>query len=210
MSRLLAGLIILCCSHFGLAGQPVEEIAAVVGATPILHSDLELARIVHLLEPTAEEELEAYHARLLDARIRIELQYRNLEESGTLFRLELDLNRAVQTLADRAGGEEVLHGRLGQVGLKMDDLEELALRVAAVQAYVEERLRARITVTLEDVEAAYQQLKAEIEASGETAPPLAAVRDQLHRLVVERKLNWEIERWLEQARERQPVTRFHR
>ena len=210
MSRLLVGLIILCLSHFSLAGEPLEEIAAVVGVTPILHSDLELARIVHLLEPSEDEGVETYHSRLLDARIRLELQYRNLEESGTLYRLDLDVDGTTRSLAARAGGEEALRDRLGQAGLTTDDVEELALRVAAVQAYVEERLRARITVTLEDVEAAYRQLKTEIEAAGETAPPLAVVRDQLHRLVVERKLNWEIERWIEQARERQPVTRFHR
>jgi hypothetical protein len=36
------------------------------------------------------------------------------------------------------------------------------------------------------------------------------VRDQLHQLIVERKLNLEIERWIEQARERLGVTRFVR
>lgn len=188
----------------------MEEIVAVVGQAPILRSDLELARVVGLLERDLDEDAEAFLSRLLDARIRLELQYRNLEESGTLFRLELDPEAALQSFIGHAGGEESLRACLDGAGLTWDDLHELGLRVAAVQAYVELHLRPRITVTVEEVEAAFQQLATELEASRDTPPPLVAVRDQLERLIVERKLNWEIERWLEQARDRQPVTRFQR
>ena len=40
--------------------------------------------------------------------------------------------------------------------------------------------------------------------------PLAAVRDRLFQILVERKLNDEIERWLARAMERQEVLRFSR
>jgi hypothetical protein len=39
---------------------------------------------------------------------------------------------------------------------------------------------------------------------------MATVRDQLYRLLVERKLNDEIEAWLVRARERQEILRFSR
>jgi len=41
-------------------------------------------------------------------------------------------------------------------------------------------------------------------------PPLEAVRDRLFQLLVERKLNDEIERWLARAIERQEILRFSR
>jgi hypothetical protein len=64
---------------------------------------------------------------------------------------------------------------------------------------------------MDEIEAAYQQLLVdEIAASDEPVPPLAAVREQLHLILVERKLNDEIERWLARARERQEVLRFSR
>ena len=64
---------------------------------------------------------------------------------------------------------------------------------------------------MEEIEAAYQELLVnEIAISDEPVPPLSAVRDDLHTLLVERKLNEEIESWLERAEEHQEVMRFGR
>jgi hypothetical protein len=96
-------------------------------------------------------------------------------------------------------------------GLSPADLDELALRMAAVDAFVQQRLRTRIAVSMEEIEAAYQRLLVDEIAAGDGAlPPLAEVREQLTTVVVERKLNEEIERWLERASARQEVTRFSR
>ena len=64
---------------------------------------------------------------------------------------------------------------------------------------------------MEEIDAAYQELLvAEIATTDEPPPPVAVVQDQLRALLVERKLNEEIERWLVRAGERQEVTRFSR
>lgn len=205
----------MAVSHFGFAVEPVpvtvEEVLAVVGTTPILASDVELAALVAILEPGPEEPAAAYRSRLLDARIRLEQQFRDLEESGLLFRLEVDAARARDALAGRGGGPDALAPRLAAAGLSWPDLEELALRVAAADAFVQQRLRARVSVSLEEIEAAYEELLvSEIAASGKQPPPLTAVRDRLAALLTERKLNLEIERWLARAAARQEVTRFSR
>jgi hypothetical protein len=187
----------------------VEEVLAVVGNTPILHSDIELAALVNLDPRDPIETPEAYRKRLLESRIRLEIQFRDLEESGVLFRLSIEASRARAALVARAGGEEVLDAELRQHGLIEPDIDELALRVAAVDAYVEQRLRPRVTVTIEEIETAYQELLVnEIAASDDEVPPLVTVRDRLHELLIERKLNEEIERWLERAAARQEVTRY--
>ena len=202
-------------SHFGSAAEPewetVEAVLAVVGSTPILLSDLELAAIVRLVDAEADESADAYRSRLLDARIRLEIEFRDIEDGGLLFRLELDPQRARQTLIERGGGTAQLDREFETKGLVDADLDELVLRVAAVDAFVQQRLRPRISVNMDEIEAAYQQLLVdEIATSDETVPPLAAVRDRLHQLLVERKINDEIERWLERAMERQEVLRFSR
>lgn len=207
-------LILMAVSHFAVAEQPsstvVEEVLAVVGNTPILYSDVTLAALVRLVEPTTEIE-GPYRSRLLDARIRLEVEYRDLEESGLLFRLDLEPQTARNTLITRGGGTEVLERELSASGLSWPDLEELALRIAAVDAYVEQRLRPRVSVSMEEIDAAYQELLvAEIATTDEPPPPVAVVQDQLRALLVERKLNEEIERWLVRAGERQEVTRFSR
>ncbi len=204
----------MAVSHFALADQPqvtvVEEVLAVVGNTPILYSDVTLAALVRLVERTPETEKDL-RSILLDARIRLEVEYRDLEESGLLFRLELEPQTARNTLIARGGGTERLERELLANGLSWPDLEELALRLAAVDAYVEQRLRPRVSVSMEEIDAAYQELLvAEIATTDEPPPPLTVVQDQLRALLVERKLNEEIERWLTRAGERQEVTRFSR
>jgi len=208
-------LILMAISHFGAAAEPqwetVEEVLAVVGSTPILLSDVELGTLVRLVDVESDEPEAAYRARLLGARIRLEIEFRDIEDGGLLFRLELDPQRARETLIQRGGGETRLFGEFEERGLQTADLDELVLRVAAVDAFVQQRLRPRISVNMEEIEAAYQQLLVdEIATSDEPVPPLATVREQLYQLLVERKLNDEIERWLERAMDRQEVLQFSR
>lgn len=189
----------------------MDEVVAAVGNTPILRSDLELARLVRLIERAADETESDYGSRLLEVRIRLELQFRDLESTGTLYRLDLDVEGSRSALIARADDPDSLERALAAHGLTLGDLDELAVRVAAVDAYVEQRLRPRVRVTSEDVKAAYQELTAATaQQPGAEPPPLEAVRDRLLRLLVERSLNEEIERWVESAAEQVEVTRFHR
>jgi len=215
MRRTVLAFILLTGSHFAIADEPrletVEEVLAVVGTTPILSSDVTLAALIRLVDPDPDEPTEAYRSRLLDARIRLEVEFRDIEDGGLLYRLELEPARARATLVARGGGNDVLGEALERQGLVWEDLGELALRGAAVDAYVDQRLRPRISVNMDEIEAAYQQLLVdEVATSDEPVPPMATVRDQLYRLLVERKLNDEIENWFARASDRQEILRFSR
>jgi hypothetical protein len=188
--------------------EPVEEVVAVVDRTPILKSDIDLAAILGLTgRPPATEDPD-YRSRLLDARIRLEVQFRDLESSGVLYRLDLDVTRVRNELVAGAGGEETVHGELASEGLSDVDIDELALRISAANAYADQRLRPRVTVSLQEIETAYRNLAVELETQGEVAPPLTSVHDRLHRVIAERKLNDEIERWIVRASEGREITRF--
>ncbi len=122
---------------------------------------------------------------------------------------EIDVGYQLQLMSAHAQGEEKLRKTLSEHGLEWEDVEALALRVAAVHSWVERHLRPRITVTVRDVEQAYQRVIVEPMRKAGTEPPsLAHVNEDLRRLVSEEKLNAEIERWLDQCRERHRVTRF--
>ncbi len=204
-------VILLILSHLSAPAETIDEVVAAVGNTPLLLSDLRLAELVRLVEPSDEESRTDYAGRLLDARINLELQFQDLEESGTLYRLDLDVGSTRETIIDRAGGEDVLEPLLQEYGLTLDDVDQLSLRTAAATAYIEQRLRHRVRVTIEEIQAAYHELVVrEVEATGQSAPPMEALQDQIHRLLVERKLNDEIETWLDTAAEQHEVTRFFR
>jgi hypothetical protein len=192
----------------GDARPIVEEVLAVVDRSPILTSDIDLAALVRLVDRKAGEGTAAYRARLLDLRLRLEIQYRDLETSGTLFRLEPDLEASLIGLSQRAGGKEQLHEGLTRSGLTWDDLEHLALRLAVVTTFVEQRLRPRISISLEELQHEYRRLADELTGAGAPVPDFDVLRDRLTQLLSERKLNAEIEAWLEQSRARLEVTRF--
>jgi hypothetical protein len=193
-----------------LVRDPVEEVVAVVDRTPLLRSDIDLAELLALVDrPSGSTEAD-YRSALLEARIQLEVQFRDLEVSGVLYRLDLDVAEVRRSLLSAAGGIDSLSPELAAVGLDESDIDELALRVCAANAYAEQRLRPRISVSLQEIETAYRKLAVDLESQGETAPPLNAVQDRLHRLIAERKLNDEIERWVNRALEEREVTRFVR
>ncbi len=212
MKSAVLSLILMAFSHFAASAEPewqtVEEVLAVVGDTPILHSDIELAMLLEIVD---RDPIETYRSRVLDARIRLEIEFRDLEDGGLLYRLELDTTRVREALTVGAGGEEKVERGLLANGLVWPDVDELVLRIAAVNAFVDQRLLPRVSVSTEEMEAAYQDLLVkEIAASDEPVPPLATVREHLRQILVARKLNDEIERWVVRAGERQEVMRFSR
>lgn len=214
MRRAVSVLILLIFSHLSgaqeLAREPVEEVVAVVGRTPLLRSDVDLAELFVLVERPFGSTDADYRSALLEARIQLEVQFRDLETSGVLYRLDLDVAGVRRSLLSQAGGIESLSPKLEAVGLDDPDIDELALRVCAANAYAEQRLRPRISVGMQEIETAYRRLAVDLESQGEAAPPLTSVQDRLHRLIAERKLNDEIERWVARALDESEITRFVR
>ncbi len=188
--------------------ETVDEVVAVVDRTPILASDLDLVDLLGLVERAPGTTDAEHRSALLDARIQLEVQFRDLVSTGALYRLDLDVPAVRRSLVDAAGGDRAIAAPMSAVGLDDADIDELALRVSAVTAFTDQRLRPRISVGLQEVEAAHATLAAELEAAGEQAPSLTSVQDRLYRLISERELNDEIERWVERARAEREITRF--
>lgn len=190
----------------GAGGGVADGVIAVVGETPILVSDLRLAQAVRLVP--REDDAAAWGRRLLDARLRLEMEYQDLTAGGAV-RSTANPQPVLQRLAESAGGRAALEGRLAALGLSWGDLEDLALRIATVERAVETRFRRGIRISPAEIEAAYRdELAPRVRADGETPPPLGEVRDRLRVLLAERRLNQRLERWLQEARERYPVIRY--
>ncbi len=209
----LLPLILITFSYFAVAEElqreSVEEVLAVVGETPILLSDAELAALVRLVDREPGATSEDYRSRLLDARIRLEIQFRDLEEAGLLFRLDLE-PEAVRGIVDRKGRRprSVRSPAPGQRS-HLAGPRRARPPGRGGRCLCRATPPPRVSVTMEEIEVAYQQLLVdEIATTDETLPPLPTVQEHLRNLLVERKLNDEIQSWLERATERQEVTRF--
>jgi len=191
----------------GAQGVEVEEgVVAVVGDMPILVSDLRLAEAVRLVPP--EDDPDRWGAALLDARIRLELEYQDLTAGG-LARRQVDSAPALARLLESGGGRRAVLARIAPYGLGLPDLEELALRVAAVEEAIHVRFKSSIHVSDEEIRTVYaEEIAPEIRRRGEAPPPLETLEERIRRLVAERKLNRRLEAWLAEARTRFPVVRY--
>lgn len=180
-------------------GELVDAIVAVVDNAPILVSDLELARLVHLA-PSDE---------VLTARVALELQYQDLVVSGALYRLELDVAARRAELKAALGLPARELSPLQGTGLTEDDLEQLAIRLAARDAFVEQRLRPRVRVTLDDLRTAYRdEVVPSVENANVPVPELETVAGQLREVLVERRLTEQVEQWMAEIRARHEVVRY--
>ena len=177
-----------------------------VGDAPILVSDLRLAEAVQLAP--AEDDLSRWGQALLESRIRLELEYQDLTSGGLAHR-EVDATGALERLVAAGGGRDAVLARLRPYRLGMADLQELALRVATVEEAIHVRFEAGIRVTPGEMRSVYEQeIVPEVRKRGGTPPPYDTLREKLHRLVAERKLNHRLEEWLVEARTRFPVVRY--
>ena len=204
-AALLAAALLAAAPAAGDPPATVEGIVAVVGEVPILVSDLRLAEAVRLVPPDAD--LARWGEALLEARIRLELEYQDLTAGGASGP-RVDASAALRRLLDAGGGREVLLARLEPYGLGIGDLEELALRIAAVEEAIHLRFGATAPTTATLRELYERELVPEVERRGGTPPPFDAVRDRLRRLAAERELNRRLEAWIAAAEERFPVVRY--
>lgn len=179
----------------------VERIVAVVDDDPIFLSDVERVIALGLIEAAEDEDPRALRRRVLDALIDQRLRLHEVERfEGTRVSVE-EVDRQLARIRERHGGGAGLAAALERLGLDEEGLRLLLTRQLRVLAYIEERLGPRVFVDLDDIRAYYEgELVAEMARQGESPPPLADVREAIRRLLRERRLNEEIERWTEELR----------
>ncbi len=197
-------------------GTLADRILAVVDEDPILASDL--AQIVGLgLAQRQEGESEAhFERRLLDRLIEDRLRFHEVDrfgfESVPAEEIDLRLEAMEESFKNshstdtQASPAQTFDQRLGQIGLDRATLREVIARQLMILAYVEERLGARVFVSLADIQQHYdQELVPEMERLHTEPPPLASVREQIRALLRERRLNEEIDLWTQELRERADI-----
>lgn len=179
----------------------LDRVVAVVNEDPILASDIEQAIGLGFAEPQPEEEPEAFRRRVLDQLIDERLRYQEMDRIG-FTEIPVDQVEAqFQAIRDRFADPEAFAARLAEAGLDEAELRNRVARQLMVLTFVDERLGPRVFVDLNQIQAYYQEtLVPQLEQSGQEVPPLEMVRESIRRVLKERLLNEELERWTEQLR----------
>ncbi|MGF1465686.1 MAG: hypothetical protein ACFCGT_06100 [Sandaracinaceae bacterium] len=194
--------------------QRVEGVAAVVGADApvrtaavILRSDVDLR--ARLLLAGREPEVRrgpvppAVLRATLDQLITEALIAREADRQRAPAPTPVDIAAQRARLVAQAGGPDRLREVLAVLGADMDEVEEVARRLAYVGAFLASTLEGALTVTEAQVQAAYD---ADPERFG--GRPLAEVREGIRRELRQSRREQELARWVDALRARTLVRRL--
>lgn len=207
-TALLALLLSLPCLTAGAQPAPAQKnvlqdrVLAVVDEDPILASDVDRVIKLGLIKPNAGEADAAFRRRVLDALVEERLRFHEIDRYGfeqvPVEEIEAQVARIRQNFPDDAAFRQAL----ADVGLDVKSLRQLVARQLLVLAYVDERLGARVFVSLDDISRYYRNvLTPQMQRQGQSPPPLEDVRENIREVLKQQKLNQELENWTEDLRQ---------
>lgn len=178
-----------------------DRILAVVDDDPILLSDVRRAIALGLVEPGEGESDRELQRRTLEGLVEQKLRFHEVTRYGFEQAPVEAIDRQMEDLEARWGGEEALDRRLTEAGMDRTALRRLLARQLEVMLYVEELLGARVFVGLEEIRRYYDnELVPELEARGREPAPLDEIREQIREVLRQRELNRELAEWTEDLR----------
>lgn len=196
--HIFAGIMTLAAS-VASAQEVVDRIVAKLDTDIILLSDVRaLQRYQLFVDGKAESEQDALN-RLLDQWI-----VRN-EAKAALFSQpsEEDVNRSLTRLKRSFSSPEAFDERKKQTGLSDEDIERMLRAQLYLSNYLDSRFRAAIQIDEKDIEDFYQtRIVPRAESRGQTPPTLDAARGFIQEALVQRAINEQSERWLQESRSR--------
>lgn len=189
--------------------QLVDRIVAVVDEDPILASDLQEVIGLGLAERREKEGEETLRTRVLDRLVDERLRFHEVDRFGFTQVPVGAIEARVAEIRARYPSAEAFAAQLRKVGLTAEGLGQLVARQLMVLIYVDERLGARVFVSLDDIRAYYQgTLVPKLQQDKQPVPPIEEVREQIRALLKEQRLNEEIVRWTEELRRNADVQLF--
>jgi peptidyl-prolyl cis-trans isomerase SurA len=95
---------------------------------------------------------------------------------------------------------------LDSYGLSSDELRRLVANQLEILKFTEFRIRPLVRVSRKEVQDYYnQKLVPQVEAMGQTAEPIAKLTPKIRELLLEQKMNQEMDKWLRTLRSQAPV-----
>lgn len=202
-STVLVCVFVLASASLAAAEEPrlVDRVVARIDDEAILRSDVERALALGTLEAWPGESAEELRHRVLDGLIDHRLRLREADRFGAPVVAPEAVERQVAALAERLGGLPALEARLAELGLDLAGLRYLVERQLVVLLYIDSHLAPRVFVPTDEVAAYYRdELAPEMEQRGAALPPLDEVREDIRRVLRERRLDREIAAWTAELR----------
>lgn len=183
------------------AEELVDRIVAAVDDDPIFLSDVERVIRLGLTEAREGESPRQLRRRVLDELIDRRLRLHEVERYGSGRISVEEVDRQVARIRERYRDEAELEAELASVGLDEEGLRHLLTQQLRVLLYIDERLRPRVFVDVDDIRTYYEtEYTDEMARRGAPPKPLPEVREAIRAVLRERRLDEEIESWTAELR----------
>lgn len=197
-----------CCL---LQAEIVDRVAATVNNRVITLSDVEwsFVRSPKPLPANSEERKKVMDAAL-EELIERELITQEVEKEPLFALREEEVDSELKKMETRYGGRPKLEAELQKSGLSPDQLRVMIRRQLAVAKFVDTRFRPFIIVLPDEIAAYYRATYVPaLKKEGITTPsPVEKVSDQIEKVLIEQKLDQELDKWLSNARKHAKIVKL--
>ncbi len=174
----------------------IDRVVAVVDEDPILESDLDRAIGLGFVVRRPGESEKDFRRRVLEKEIERKLRFHEVDRFGFGQLPASEVGEKYKEIEARFPSQEAFEARLKELGMSKEGLRRLVARQLMILTYVEERLGAKVFVSLDDIRDYYDNtLVPELEKKGEKVPPIEEVREQIRQVLRQKRLNDEIVKW---------------
>lgn len=213
-ARPISALLILAffCFEFVMPciaqQKAVDQILVVVNDEPITRSDL-LWSIA--LDPEAPNPAADVGSDLLRQKLDVMVDEKLIsQEAARIPASEVtddEIQKKRNALIARFKSEAAFRERVGSVGLTSERINELMRQRILIERFVDFRFQTFVFVTEPETKKYYdERLVPKIRSQGQVAPPLDdKLRDDINKVLKLEKVNSEIDRWLNSARQRADI-----
>jgi hypothetical protein len=195
------------------ASEPVDRIVATVNDDPVLASDVEDAiRVEAFMQGRAVAEIPLADYRAARDRLIDRTLIRQQVTSGYIPPVQQVEWRMAQVRAafPAAKSDAVWRDLLASYGIQEQQLRKSVEEQVQLMQFVDARLRHMVSVSRAEVEDYYKQkLLPELSRKGAVAEPLANVQSEIHELLLQGKIDAQLNAWLASLREQGNVRVLH-
>lgn len=185
--------------------EVIDRIAARVESDIILLSDIRaLARYQQLVEGKAEND-----AQILDRLIDQWIVRNEADTAQFPHPSDADINAGVERVQKSFTSAVEFETRREQIGLTDGEIKTMVAAQLYLSNYLDSRFRPSARVDSKDVQEFYEKaVVPRAQERGQAAPSLDTARDYIHEALIQRSINEQAERWLNESRSRLRVEKF--
>jgi hypothetical protein len=201
----LAGTLAALATTLLRAQEIIDRIAARIENDIILQSEVQtLGRYQQLVDGKSESD-----AQILDRLIDQWIVRNEAEAAQFPHPSDEDLAAGLERVEKSFPSPGDYQARKKQTGLSDADVKSMVAAQLYLSNYLDSRFRPSAQIDPKDVEDFYQKaVVPRAQARGQAPPSLDAARDYIHEALVQRSINDQAERWLNESRARVKVNKF--